>query len=345
MRFVAVDWSGSLSSGGSEIWVAAVEDGVLVDLYGRLTRPQAVEALCDWKASGIDMVVGLDFAFSMPAWFVRQCGCGSAPEFWSVVDREGEGWLTDCLPPFWGKPGKKRDAAVQHRRTELAVDGAPKSVFQIGGAGAVGTGSIRGMPFLARLQAAGFTVWPFEAPTATTVVEIYPRLLTGIGPKRQPGWCRAYLDVIDWPAAPDQRAVAAATEDSFDASVSALRMWQARGELAQLKASTEEGDILEGRIWAPSIAITPVQVGAWERLGGLQSGPKVRLAVTEAPTVPRMKGDGLCGCGCGASVRQRYLPGHDAKHKSRLLREARAGSDEAVANLTRLGWIRFLTRQ
>jgi hypothetical protein len=118
-----------------------------------------------------------------------------------------------------------------------------------------------------------------------------------------------------------------------------------RGELAQLEASTDEGDILEGRIWAPSIAITHVQVGDWERLGRLQSGPKVRLAVTEAPTMPRMKGDGLCGCGCGADVRQRYLPGHDAKHKSRLLREARAGSDEAVANLTRLGWIRSLTRQ
>ncbi len=71
-------------------------------------------------------------------------------------------------------------------------------------------------------------------------------------------------------------------------------MWQARGELAQLEASTVEGDTLEGRIWAPSIATTPVQVGAWERLERLQSGPEVRLAVTEARTTPRLKGDGLC---------------------------------------------------
>src|ERR1035438_6219537 len=41
---------------------------------------------------------------------------------------------------------------------------APKSPFQIGGAGAVGTGTLRGIPELERLHEAGFRVWPFEEP-------------------------------------------------------------------------------------------------------------------------------------------------------------------------------------
>lgn len=343
MRYVAVDWSGSLSSGGSEIWLAAVEQGRLVDLQGRLTRAIAVETLCDWRAGGIEMVVGLDFAFSMPAWFVEQCGCRSAPDFWSVVDRDGERWLADCPTPFWGKPDKGRGPEPQHRRTELAGAGAPKSVFQIGGAGAVGTGSIRGMPHLASLRAEGFAIWPFDSPTSTLVVEIYPRLLTGAGPKSQVGWCRAYLDAIDWPADHAQRAIAAGREDSFDAAVSALRMWQNRVELDQLQTSSDDVDVMEGRIWAPSIAIDSVSVAAWEHIPKAQTRPSGQRDRPKPPEIQRIEGDGLCGCGCGAAVRQRYLPGHDTKHKSRLVREARAGSEEAIACLARLGWLRFLT--
>jgi len=47
-----------------------------------------------------------------------------------------------------------------------------------------------------------------------------------------------------------------------------------------------------------------------------------------------------CGCGCGAHARRRYLPGHDAKHRSRLLAEMRAGSALAADELQRLGWLR-----
>jgi len=46
-----------------------------------------------------------------------------------------------------------------------------------------------------------------------------------------------------------------------------------------------------------------------------------------------------CGCGCGAPARRRYLPGHDAKHRSRLLAEMRAGSGSAADELQRLGWV------
>ena len=44
------------------------------------------------------MVVGFDFSFSYPAWFLRELGIGSAPEFWRLVaDGQGERWLhRDC---------------------------------------------------------------------------------------------------------------------------------------------------------------------------------------------------------------------------------------------------------
>lgn len=45
----------------------------------------------------------------------------------------------------------------------------------------------------------------------------------------------------------------------------------------------------------------------------------------------------LCACGCGELVRRRFLPGHDARLKSRLLGEVRRG-DAARRELERLGW-------
>jgi hypothetical protein len=52
----------------------------------------------------------------------------------------------------------------------------------------------------------------------------------------------------------------------------------------------------------------------------------------------------LCACGCGAPVRRRFLPGHDAILKSRLLREVRVG-EAAAAELRRLGWARRRTTE
>jgi len=47
----------------------------------------------------------------------------------------------------------------------------------------------------------------------------------------------------------------------------------------------------------------------------------------------------LCGCGCGAPVSRRFLPGHDAKLKSRLLRDLRLGDATAAEQLRQLGWL------
>jgi hypothetical protein len=155
--------------------------GHLRTLEGGRSREAVADHLIGLAEEDPNLVVGLDFAFSMPAWFVRGHGAASAPEFWEVVEREGPGWLASCPAPFYGHKGTKMPQAdiERHRRTEKQ-SGAAKSVFQIAGSGQVGPGSIRGMPILRRLRDAGFCIWPFDSAELRRplVVEIYPRLLT-----------------------------------------------------------------------------------------------------------------------------------------------------------------------
>jgi hypothetical protein len=55
-------------------------------------------------------------------------------------------------------------------------------------------------------------------------------------------------------------------------------------------------------------------------------------------------GTGVCLCGCGGATKSRFVPGHDAKLKSILLRAARSGglSPEQQDLVARLGWARLL---
>src|SRR5207249_2523855 len=151
-------------------------------------------------------------------------------------------WSSDVCSsglPFWGRKGSGKPAGQEHfRRTELEVPpvgpGAirPKSVFQIGGAGAVGTGSIRGMALLARLRREGFSIWPFDQAGWPRAVEIYPRLLTGPVAKSVQSARTGYLTRLGWPADAALRERAASTEDAFDAAVSALGMDEHQEDLA-----------------------------------------------------------------------------------------------------------------
>ncbi|HZP58365.1 MAG TPA: hypothetical protein VFC53_12555 [Dehalococcoidia bacterium] len=256
-RAIAVDWSGALDRAGSKIWLAEVSRGELVRLQRQPSREAAVEEVLRLASDGA-CAIGLDFAFSMPAWFVRQ-HAASAAEFWARVAEHGDAWLAACAPPFWGRPGRKRPAADDgcppFRRTEEAYapgrDGIrPKSVFQVGGAGAVGTGSLRGMPYLLRLQAAGIAVWPFfEGTRPVVAVEIYPRLLTGPVRKSDRLAREAYLDGRGLTGAGWDEA--RSSEDAFDAAVSALAMWERRDDLAKLRATSDPVLLLEGAIWDP----------------------------------------------------------------------------------------------
>jgi hypothetical protein len=253
---VAIDWSGAEneSTQRRHIWRAVVEGGQLVLLKNRLTRRETI----DWvMALPPPAIVGLDFAFAFPEWFARKRACENIGEVWALVNGRGRQWLKDCEDPFWGRPG--RPCPVHEgpalRKCETDGIGQAKSVFQIGGAGAVGTGSLRGMPFLSELQSAGWSIWPFDDPAERTIVEIYPRRLTG-KVKKSDAWERAsYLarrihapaDTVMTrsPEFPDDESWvhAIASEDAFDAAISALEMWLRRRDLAPSVAS------IEGDIW------------------------------------------------------------------------------------------------
>ncbi len=222
-----------------------------VQLAGRMQTPAAV-------------VVGLDFSFSLPAWFLQELGGASAPELWRMTSEQGERWLREPHRQFWGRrkgsgpPGEHRAPLWRgYRECERAVLGnrLPLSSFQIGGAGAVGTGTVRGLPMLARLQAAGWSVWPFDPPRTPMLVEIYPRSLTGPVVKSSAAARAAYLARPRFAGlTPLIRQQAEASEDAFDALVSALSMQEHAAEFGRLEQAKDPIALLEGEIWRPGIA-------------------------------------------------------------------------------------------
>ncbi len=132
----------------------------------------------------------------------------------------------------------------------------PKGTFQIGGAGAVGTASVRGMPELRRVRAAGIAVWPFDDADGSDpfVAEVYPRWCSGPVVKRRAAARAEHLSRL--PVAPWVRDIATRSEDAFDAVCAALALSPGRWR----PPAAEDGDRVEGRILAPdpdNVAATP----------------------------------------------------------------------------------------
>ena len=127
-RVVAVDWSGDQGSGQRRkiwagVWTASGSSskGELSLENGR-TRVELMEWLVELAQETPRMVVGFDFTFGFPAWFMRELGIGSAPEFWQVVaDGQGEKWLhKDCEDGrFWGRVGSQRHGKKQIGRAHV----------------------------------------------------------------------------------------------------------------------------------------------------------------------------------------------------------------------------------
>jgi len=256
MEVVAVDWSGAVAGSAAHIWLAHVVEGELVALSNGRNRKEVVDDLIALRSrTPGGLVVGLDFSFSFPAWFLHAQACSTAGEFWETVERDGERWLAECASPFWGRPGRRRPELPAHlRRAEAAISVggiSPKSVFQIGGAGAVGTGTVRGIPHLRRLRAAGFSIWPFDPTARSIVLEIYPRLLTGPVRKSSREERARYIAAGPWSVAPPFAAAIAESEDAFDAAISALVMGDQLADLAALRPTADPVTLLEGDVWRP----------------------------------------------------------------------------------------------
>jgi hypothetical protein len=256
VRVFAVDWSGARVGEDRHLWVAEADadTGRLVAL-APATRRAAVDhliAAADGRAAG-GMVAGLDFSFSLPAWWLTANRIGSVDELWADEARL-EGWLAACAAPFWGRPGRPRPGLPpdqEYRRTELAAPRRPRSTFQIGGAGAVGTGTLRGLPHLARLRAAGVALWPWDPWVAPVVAEVWPRLALGGTVKSSPAaraqWVARHRDALDDRAA----ASIEASDDALDAAAAALHLALDAGRARPAPAGPTVA--LEG--WIDGIAV------------------------------------------------------------------------------------------
>jgi hypothetical protein len=107
------------------------------------------------------------------------------------------------------------------------------------------------MPHLVELRAAGFGIWPFDPASPTTVLEVYPRLLTGPVRKSSRDHRAAYLAEAPWAVAPAFASSIIESEDAFDAAISALVMGGHLTDLASLRQSTDPVTLLEGDVWRP----------------------------------------------------------------------------------------------
>ena len=262
MRTIAIDWSGRKTGERQVIRVAEARDGKLVRIEGGRSRSEVIDHLISEKLRDPNLVAGFDFSFSLPAWFVLEQGCSTAPEFWRTAAKQGEDWLANCDEPFWGRAGHKRpphdEQRPQLRKTDVETAAAaqprgltPRSPFQISGAGSVGAATVRGLPCLARLHDAGFNIWPWHDVSPPAAIEIWTRIAIGDTVKSNSSG-RIEAVAADRRIPKALKDAAAETEDAFDAATTAVWLSQHSEALLATRRSNSRIDRLEGKTWLPS---------------------------------------------------------------------------------------------
>lgn len=210
-----VDWSGGNDRRAAPkpdaIWIATTRPGE-APLYCRnrgLAEDWLKARIEETLTAGRTLLVGLDFPFGYPRGFATAITGRPDPfALWHWLAERIEdaprannrfdvaAMMNRRLPgigPFWGN-GLKRDIPDlprkgnartfrwphPRRRAEDMARGAFE-VWQLSGAGAVGSQALMGLPVLSRLRAAfpgRIAVWPFEAlDRPVTFVEIWPSLV------------------------------------------------------------------------------------------------------------------------------------------------------------------------
>ena len=233
LTVIAIDWSGRKSNDQVHHIRSAVASNAGIEVWADLTRAAVIDELLDIAPP---VVVGFDFAFGFPSWVGEYHVCSHGPDLWPIVGAASEEWLAQCPPPFFGKAGTTRPPGVELFRGCDTRERA-KSVFQIAGAGHVGTGSLRGMPLLRVLREAGYAVWPFDDANDRTIVEIYPTRLR---------------DIAHSVELSRRLRAMYANDNTRDAVASACVMWEHRASFATLVAATDPVTRIEGDVWTPS---------------------------------------------------------------------------------------------
>lgn len=213
---IVVDWSGGNDRGptpkADAIWACVARGGVAETPVYLRNRQVAEGWIADIlqieRAAGRRVMVGFDFPFGYPRGFARAvAGTDDPLALWD--------WLADRIEdapkannrfdvagainlslggkgPFWGN-GLKRDIDglartktgyenpfAERRRAELLAKGS-FAVWQLSGAGSVGSQALMGLPVLARLRrrfGGDLAVWPFQPLDAgIALVEVWPSLI------------------------------------------------------------------------------------------------------------------------------------------------------------------------
>lgn len=217
--WLMVDWSGGNDRGArpvkDAIWAClATPDGVGAPVYLRnrqLASDWIARTLTEARAQGWRVAAGFDFPFACPAGFAKALtGVEDPLALWDWLAARVQdapdannrfdiaGAINAAFPgigPFWGNglptrdiphlPRKGNDRTFRwdppRRACERLAPGAFE-VWQLAGAGAVGSQMLLGLPVLAQLRqrfGADLAVWPLEPSDRAGIVlmEIWPSLL------------------------------------------------------------------------------------------------------------------------------------------------------------------------
>lgn len=206
-RIVIVDWSaaGAPKRGADSIWICELDTRTGTEVTRNPpTRWEARDLVVDAARRPGRTLVGVDFPLGYPAGFATAVGLGAPP--WAAVwTHLGEAVVDDArnrnnrwdvarawnrqlgAPHFWGAPAAKADdwLTVRKPRTgqvlppfreceaRLRANGLrPFTVWQLLGAGSVGSQALTGIPVMHQLRRHPelehrARVWPFETGLTT----------------------------------------------------------------------------------------------------------------------------------------------------------------------------------
>lgn len=227
MRFdtvLMVDWSGGNDRGPTpkkdSIFAGVARNGTADEPVYLRNRQVAETWIAEFldaeRQAGRKVLAGFDFAFGYPQGFGKVLTGSDDPfAIWDWFAEHVEdspkannrfdvaGKINALFPgagPFWGN-GLRRDikrlprkgnsrrghGMPEKRAAEEAAKGA-FAVWQLSGAGAVGSQTIMGLPVLSRLRKKfGASVWPFEPLTSdVALVEVWPSLINKVVAVTQP---------------------------------------------------------------------------------------------------------------------------------------------------------------
>src|ERR1700674_404355 len=253
---------------------------------------------------------------------------GHLPDLPDLIRRTEADVIAIDSPPAWGVSGKSRPIERQLQALGINIFPAPAAEF----ARDLHRWMETGFDVFKVAGDLGYPLHTGGASFARSAIEVFPHasavvLRGSLAPAgvAKSVWRRSVLEAAGIDCS-EMR-----TTDHLDAALAAL---------TGLKFLTGDFSV----VGTPGEAVLVLPIGVM---------PTTRYARDEGAAISRRLGSHgvrrplvddtghTCGCGCGAPARRRYLPGHDAKHKSRLLAEMRAGSTFAADELQRLGWGRI----